>query len=142
MTANETKIYLVRHAEKLDMSMDPPLSKEGEARANALAKRLGNKKIDKIYATLYVRTRLTAKPLSEATGVPISEYASGRKFCRELKKMDGETVVVFGHSNRIPEIIEYLCGEKVSISEDDYDNLFEITLRDGKAVFVAKKYGK
>lgn len=137
-----TKIYMVRHAEKFDMSIDPPLSESGKARALKLKELLADKKIDVIYATSYQRTKLTAKPLADATGVAITEYESGQKFCEELKKLKGKTVLVVGHSNRLPQIIECLTGDKLDIAEETYDNFFEITIRDGKATLVKSQYGK
>ena len=136
-----TKIYLVRHAEKFDMSVDPPLSESGKKRALELRDKLNGKKIDVIYATSYQRTKLTAKPLAEAKGIPITEYESGPLFCKQLQGLNGKTVLVVGHSNRLPQIIECLTGDKLDIAEETYDNFFEITIRDGKATLDKSQYG-
>ena len=55
----------------------------------------------------------------------------------------GGVVVVAGHSNTVPQIIEALSGESVDlIPESEYDNLFVVTVfRLGRAKVVNLKYG-
>lgn len=123
-----TTIYLVRHAEKADTTRDSPLSQKGEERAATLRDLLKSKGIDSIYTTAYQRTRQTAKPLAEALGISIITYKPDTIFSEQLKALKGKKVVVVGHSNTIPEIINYIAGEKVSIAEDDFDNLYIIRI--------------
>jgi broad specificity phosphatase PhoE len=137
-----TKIYFVRHSEKLDATRDTPLSPEGLARAMALRDSLAGEKIDAIYATAYKRTQLTAKPLADAIGKPIEAYDPAT-LAEKLKAMKNKTVLVVGHSNTIPETILELTGEKVHIDEADFDNLFVVRIHrfSGKATLERKKYG-
>ncbi len=139
-----TNIYLVRHAEKMNATADTPLSEKGEKRAIALKKCLKNAKIDAIYATDYNRTKSTAKPLSEAIGKPINIYEPNKSFSDNLKQIKSKNVLVVGHSNTIPETIHDLTSEVISISEDDFDNLYLITIRKffgTKITFTAETYG-
>src|SRR5215467_3408589 len=68
-----TVVVLARHAEKdLSSIQDPPLSPEGEQRAEQLARMFGRGKgvgrIDAIYVSDARRTQQTAAPLAERLG--------------------------------------------------------------------------
>jgi 2,3-bisphosphoglycerate-dependent phosphoglycerate mutase len=57
----------------------------------------------------------------------------------------GKTVVIVGHSNTVPEILKVLTQNSftVNIHENQFDNLFVVTLTDGqKPTVVTMKYGK
>jgi broad specificity phosphatase PhoE len=138
-----TNIYLVRHAEKLNGESTSPLTAEGEQRAIALRDILKDKKIDSVFATDYKRTRMTAKPLADALGIPVTTYYTDEKFLERLKNMRGNVLVV-GHSNTVPEIIKYITSEKVEISDTDFGNLYHIRIRrffGTKISLHAKTYG-
>ena len=139
-----TNIYFVRHAEKENATADTPLSEKGEKRAVALKDRLKDAKIDVIYATDYNRTKSTAKPLSEAIGKQVIIYIPDKSFSEKLKGFKNKNVLVVGHSNTIPETIYDLTSEIVSISEDDFDYLFIITITKffrTKIKFKTESYG-
>ncbi|MCS7036124.1 MAG: phosphoglycerate mutase family protein [Saprospiraceae bacterium] len=126
-----TRYYLVRHAERLDGSSDSPLSEAGHARARALRDTLLDKDIHRIFASIYVRTQQTARPLADTLNVPITIYHPDTTagLLEHLQRISGESVLVVGHSDNVPQLVYGLCGETVSIAPDDYDNLFVITVR-------------
>src|SRR5215470_2780019 len=69
-----TVVVLARHAEKdLSSIQDPPLSPEGEQRAERLAQMFGRGKgvgrIDAIYVSELRRTQQTAAPLAQRLGL-------------------------------------------------------------------------
>jgi probable phosphoglycerate mutase len=80
-----TEILLVRHGESqafeegvrppvLDGYADPPLAEGGTVQAAQLAKRLARGRIDALYVTPLTRTKETAQPLADLTGLePIVE---------------------------------------------------------------------
>lgn len=133
LPACTTKYYLVRHAEKQDNSADALLSAVGQARANILRDTLANKGIGRIYASTVQRTQQTAQPLATALGLPLTIYKPDTTagFIAALKKLGGMDVLVVGHSNNIPQIVQGLCGESVSIADDDFDNLFVVKITKG-----------
>jgi Histidine phosphatase superfamily (branch 1) len=63
-----TTIIMVRHAER-DPGTDPPLNVEGQARAQALAKMLGENGVTAIYTVDYLRNRQTVQPLADKLGL-------------------------------------------------------------------------
>jgi broad specificity phosphatase PhoE len=127
-------IFLVRHAERAGISGQVPsdtgLSSEGRARAEALAKTLKDAQIIAIYTTEYKRTIETAAPLARSLGIRPEVVSSGdlRSLVARLKAARGNVLVV-GHSNTLPQIINALgVSARVTVAESDYDNLFLIVL--------------
>ena len=58
-------VFLIRHAEREDEPrQDPPLSKDGVARSQALARLLSTAGIKAIFTSQYTRTKQTAEPLA------------------------------------------------------------------------------
>jgi broad specificity phosphatase PhoE len=135
--AAQTAVIVVRHAEKVDESADPLLSARGTARAEALARALKLAGVKAIYVTEYKRTALTAAPLAAALGLtPIVVPAAQTATLVERIRKDnaGDVVLVVGHSNTAPGILEKLGSpERVEIAGDEYDNLFVLVPRPGSA---------
>ncbi len=125
-------VFLVRHAERAAISgrvpSDTGLSREGKARAQSLASALKDAKIAAIYTTEFKRTQETAAPLAGSSGIRPEVVSAGdlRPLIAKIKAARGNVLVV-GHSNTLPQIINALgVGERVAITEADYDNLFLI----------------
>jgi broad specificity phosphatase PhoE len=129
-----TTIYIVRHAEK-DLTPnlpDPLLTPEGQQRALALRDSLIRRKAwAAIFSTATSRTHTTAEPLAQAVKLPIQEYDLKQLTVlasRIRRSYPGQTVLVVGHSNTIPKILEALgVGDVVTLHEAEYDNLFVVT---------------
>ena len=119
-------VILVRHAEKVDESQDPPLSAAGKARATALARHLRTAGITAIYVTQYQRTALTAAPLAAAASVkPVVLPSDERQALVERIRKEKGVVLVVGHSDSVPEILRLMGHpEPVTIAHAEYDNLF------------------
>ncbi len=145
---SNTTVIVVRHAEKASSDRDPVLSEAGRARAGDLAHVLGQTPVDAIFTTQYIRTRETARPLSErrkleaividATDTHIKELAE-----RIRTKHRNQTVVVVGHSNTVPAILAALgANNPPAIGDDEYDHLFVLNIReDNSAHLVSLRYG-
>ena len=142
-----TTLILVRHAEKAnDGSKDPALTENGLARAEELVRILKETKIDAIYSTPFVRTMATVQPLATAKGLSIVTYEpmKGEEMDRVLEKHNGETIVISGHSNTTPWVINYFLGEKevADFSDSDYDNLLILSvITKGNAKLTWLNYG-
>lgn len=125
----DTVYFLFRHAEKLADSDDPGLTGEGIARAEYLARYLGNEGVTRIFSSDYKRTRDTVAPLAAATGIEIEIYDPRDLpgFAEKLKEMDG-VIIVAGHSNTTPELTALLSGyETEPMEESEYDRLYMVT---------------
>jgi len=151
-----TTILVVRHAERADADMserDPALSPAGMERAHALAEVAADAGVTAILTTQYRRTRLTAQPLAERLGVPISVVEVGQggiaahveAIAREIRSTHaGGVVLVVSHSNIVPLIVRELTGIEVpEIADDEYDHLFIVTLApDATPRLVRARYGE
>jgi 2,3-bisphosphoglycerate-dependent phosphoglycerate mutase len=126
----ETTLIFVRHAEKaMDGTADPPLTAEGEKRAEDLARALGLLDIQAVYVTPYRRTRKTAAPLAELKGLSVREYRPGREkefVQRILAGHRGETVLIVGHSNTVARLANASAGrdQYADLEDFEYDSLF------------------
>jgi len=142
--------YIIRHAEKLDQSRDAILSIAGIQRANDLNSYfvIRGIHIDSIFVSTYLRTQQTAQPAAIATGkTPIiinqADDATLEKMIARLNAMDKKTVLVVGHTNTVPRIIEELSGVDIgTIAEDDFDNLYIVTIKNGQRSMQHITYGK
>jgi len=134
IAAENTVIYLMRHAEKVeDNTVDPDLTPEGKARAQVYASILRDENVTAIFSTPYIRTRKTAEPTASIHGLAIQEYdpAQPKDLAEILKTLSG-TVLVTGHSNTIPELVNMLTGENMPALDDRvYDRVYRVTLEDG-----------
>jgi len=121
--------YVVRHAEAAqDGTPDPPLTDAGRARAAALRDRLRSEGITAIFSSPYRRTRDTAAPLAEALGLPVTPYdprdsaALARTLYLEHR---GHKVLIVGHSNTVPLIVEALGGARPpDLAHSEHDAMF------------------
>jgi 2,3-bisphosphoglycerate-dependent phosphoglycerate mutase len=134
-----TKIILVRHAEKLnDGSKNPSLSEIGKIRAEKLKDMFADVKIDKLFSTPYLRTKETLEPLSINRNLPIIEYNPGDKSFAEnlLIYEKGKTIVVVGHSNTCPELVNNLLKmEKFkALTETEYNKIWMLTFKNEELI--------
>ena len=151
-------VYLVRHAERADEPrQDPPLTEKGTARAQELARILGNANIKTIITSQFSRTKLTAEPLAKQANVAVTSISlslnpsnpraiseqSTAEVTNKIVERSGESVLVVGHSNSIPDVIMKLGGDvSPVIDEKKFDDLFVVTVyARGKAKVAHLKYG-
>lgn len=131
--AVDTVFFLTRHAEK-GSGQDPELLPAGEARARRLAERLKSANVGAVYSTDFQRTKATAGPVAKVHGLPVTVYpadAGAGKLAQEwLRKHRGRTVVVVGHSNTIPRIVNALIGARRygDLSDGDYSKLYRVSV--------------
>lgn len=162
-----TTFLIVRHAEKLDGSSNTNLSTEGLNRAASLVDAARDSGVSAIYSTNYCRTAQTAQPLASTMNLPIN--VQGRNSSNDrlssclpdisvtlnnlaiqidttqeltghiLSENAGDVILVVGHSNTVPGIVEQLganslCPEyfplvnnECRIPEDEFYHLFVVT---------------
>lgn len=144
-----TTVILVRHAEKVLDVDDPPLTAAGEERARELVHALGGLEIGAVFATPLRRTMATAGPLAAALGqeiavTPVTPAYAADVARKVREEHAGGVVVVVSHSNTVPDVIRALgVAEAPEIPEDDYDNLFVVTLSDcSEPRLLSLRYGR
>jgi phosphohistidine phosphatase SixA len=141
--ADTVVVYLVRHAEKLDDSRDPPLSETGKARATELARLLADAGVTHVWSTDFDRTRSTARPAAEARGLQVRFYDANDLpgFAAQLAATPGRHLVV-GHSNTTPGLVRALGGNPGNLMADsEYDRLYVVTLSGATRVTVQLRWG-
>ena len=129
--AEETlKLFLVRHAEKVDQSQESALTELGERRALAIAELLASEPLTRIFSTPFNRTLLTARPTADQHGLEITEYDGNQleEFAGQLRLLEGAVLVV-GHSNTTPVLVNHLVGTELPLLEEhEYDRVYVVTL--------------
>ena len=135
LSFSQTTIFLVRHAEKVDSSRDPDLSLDGKARAVRLMELLQDANVKAVYSTDYIRTRETARPLAEKRNLSVETYRPfDEAMVTGLKSSQAGNVLVVGHSNTIPDLVNKLIGETryEQLADTEYSKLFVVTIDEDK----------
>ena len=142
---NTSVYYFIRHAEK-DRSdstnKNPSLTLQGLERANKWALFFKDKNIAAVYSTNYKRTQQTALPIAKEQNLEIISYTAkeliSEKFIANNK---GKNIVIVGHSNTTPELVNSLLGEKKyeDIADRENNNVFIVTLKKNKTTAKREK---
>ena len=126
--ADIQQLYLVRHAEKADLSKDPVLSACGQAQAAALATLLQDVNLPQLYHSGYQRTEQTAAASLKA-GRQLRQYDAKDlpALAAQLRRTSTNALVV-GHSNTTPQLATLLSQLAApALQEDDYGRIYQLT---------------
>ncbi|MEZ4817820.1 MAG: phosphoglycerate mutase family protein [Flavobacteriaceae bacterium] len=133
-----TTYYLIRHAEK-DRSdstnTNPALTERGLERAQLWASYFDSIPLDKLYSTNYIRTQQTAQFISENKSLPIEIYDPKTLVTEEFKKKTkGQRILIVGHSNTTPMLVNHILetGTFEDIPDDDNSRLYIIQIKKEK----------
>jgi broad specificity phosphatase PhoE len=144
-------VLVVRHAEKEALPADdPPLTAAGRRRAEELVRVVrawsaAGAPVRGLFASDTKRTQQTLQPLAASTGVAVTvvKAKDTAALVERILAIDGGIVVVAGHSNTIPALLQALGGDVgVIIADAEYDRLFAITGAGSQPVAVALRYGE
>ncbi len=141
--SSATTLILIRHAEKDTsalnsgmMQADPPLSVKGVERSRKLLETLKSYHIDSIFSTNFNRTRNTVLPFATKFNITLCLYEPKNQaaFAEKLKKMNGKTILVVGHSNTIPALVNLLIGSTkyANLADNEYDKIWILHEEAGK----------
>ena len=123
---NCSTFYLIRHAEKIRVDKsesNPDLNEKGLIRAEGWKAYFLDKGISKIYSTNYKRTFNTVKPFAVEKNIEIILYSpSDIEYDEFIKSNVGETALVVGHSNTIPNFVNELIDNNYYQQIDDLNN--------------------
>lgn len=136
--------YLVRHAEKTKEKDDPGLTEAGHKRAKALAARLADVPLTKIYSSDYIRTRDTAAPIAKAKGLDVVIYDPRQleDFAASLLGESGHILVV-GHSNTTPPLSAFMGGAAGTpiVEATEYNRLYVLRREGDTMTSVIETFG-
>jgi broad specificity phosphatase PhoE len=148
--ANTTAVLLVQPADKEPGTIaDPPVSPEGEERADRLAQMFatpaGPGQVDVIYESDERRAQQTAAPLAERlhqSPVVFVAGDAGSAAARAVRDHSGGTILMVASGTHIAEIVEALTGSRPSDPPSaDSDVLYVISVpRIGHAHLVRIRY--
>jgi len=135
-------VVLVRHAGPVTTGTDPGLSAPGEKRALALASLLVDAEIGAIFTSELRRTKETAAPLATQSSLTAAVVDNDPAAAAARVKAAGKRVLVVGHTNTVPEIIEALGGPAdVEIGHEEFDRLFVLQVpAHGAASLLSLRY--
>ena len=140
-----TTIMFVRHGERLNNTDTTSLSLPGLQRATTLRHVLDSTNISAIFVTEKRRTQQTAQPTATAhtlTPIEIPEAETDR-LVDSLRSRLGQTMLVVGHSNTVPQVIGLLgISPTPSIGGTEFDKLFILSMRSQGGTRLTKlQYG-
>lgn len=136
----EPVYYVTRHLNTPEGERDPDLTAEGRANADRLAARLAADPPRAIYVSDFKRTRQTAAPLGGRLGLEPKVYdpADTPALVARVKAERTGPVLIVGHSNTVPDIVEALGGTRPgALHHPDFGDLWII--RGGRS--IREKYG-
>jgi phosphohistidine phosphatase SixA len=117
------------------------------AQAESLGRMLASANVRHIYTTELLRTRQTAAPTAQRSGVqpvvvPQNDFA---KLIEQVRKtaQPHESTLVVGHRETVPKIVKALTGQEITpLTSGEYGRLVVITLfPDGGSSIVTLHYG-
>lgn len=126
--------YLIRHAEKVrtdPKNQDPNLDAKGMMRAKRWAAYFEPIPIDNIYVTKYIRTKQTISLIAQQKMISPKAYDPNSIYSEEfLKETNGKNILIVGHNNSIPHLVNDLIDEEKFTDMEDGDNatLFKVTI--------------
>lgn len=145
----QTKIYFVRHAEKVlsdPNNNNPELTAEGAQRAVNLSKIFEKIPLDAVFSTDFIRTKATVNPTAKTQNLKVQFYNDKdlkNEATQILNSNKAKTVLIAGHSNTLLEMIEAMGAKRPieKIEDTDYDNLFLVTINtDGTSEVTTSQF--
>ena len=140
-----TTVFLVRHAEY--NSDTGHLDPDGIQRADELAEVLSKVDVDAIYVTQFDRTQETAQPLASETNLQPVVYDDSDidvLVNRVMQDHIGDEVVIVGHSNTVPTIIDKFVRVDTGyfIESNEFYKIFILTISESSEWWIVQaKYG-
>jgi phosphohistidine phosphatase SixA len=129
----EPAFYVMRHLQK-GTGEDPGLTEQGRSCAARGAELLADSGIRAIFASRTRRAQETAAPTASRLGVALAAYdpRDTPGLVAQVRAQAGSVLVV-GHSNTVPEIVEGLGGARpADLSEDRYGEVWRVARPSGE----------
>jgi broad specificity phosphatase PhoE len=126
--SEEAPIYVTRHYDTPAGETDPDLTPQGKVRAEKLAAWFYGRTLKAIYVSDFKRTRQTAAPVAAMLDVPVETYdPKDTPAIVARARAAGGPVLIVGHSNTVPDIVEQLGGKRPeALKHEDFGDLWTI----------------
>ncbi|MCF6287858.1 MAG: winged helix-turn-helix domain-containing protein [Proteobacteria bacterium] len=130
--AHVTQIFILRHAEKSSANQeDPTLSELGIKHANYWKTVLQHIDFDRVFTTSFTRNMQTAEVISTDLNIkPEIYYPMSFEVLKFVQEIQGQKVLIIGHSNTIPDMVNRLIDETKypPMSHKNYNLMYLITI--------------
>jgi broad specificity phosphatase PhoE len=128
VSAKDAPIHVVRHFDTPAGERDPDLLATGHARARALVKWFRGKRLRAIYVSDFRRSRQTAAPLARARRIAVQTYdPRDTPAIVARARAAGVPVLIVGHSNTVPDIVEQLGGTRpADLHHPDFGDIWTV----------------
>lgn len=130
---SQPAIYVMRHLHTPVGAPDPDLTEEGRRHAQLLSAWFRTDAPDVIYVSSTKRAQQTAAPLASRLRLTPKIYnpADTPGLVASVLQERG-TVLIVGHSNTVPEIIERLGGQRPApLVHEDFADVWRVQKSDG-----------
>ena len=121
--------YVMRHLNTPEGATDPDLTAEGQRNAQLLANWFGDNPPASIFVSSTKRAQQTAAPLAAKLGIEprIYDPRDTRFLISEIMK-EPPPVLIVGHSNTVPDIVEGLSGRRPeALTHEDFGDIWVIS---------------
>jgi broad specificity phosphatase PhoE len=127
ITSAAPEIYVMRHLQA-GSGDDPSLTTEGAAQAQMLPIFFRRDPPHTIYASTLRRAQETAAPLAQGLGLAVKSYdPRGTSALISAVRQETGPVLIVGHSNTVPDIVEALSGTRPDpIAHSEYGDTWQI----------------
>jgi broad specificity phosphatase PhoE len=130
--------YVMRHLQTPPGATDPDLTAEGRAQANALPGWFAGDPPSAIYVSDTKRARQSAAPLAAALGITPKIYdPANTPALVAMVKTEPGAVLIVGHSNTVPDIVQQLGGTRPDpIAHDQFGDIWHVTAINGNTLHL------
>ena len=124
----EPVYFVMRHLHTPAGEHDPDLTAEGQRQARLLADWFGVDALEAIYVSTYKRSQQTAAPLAARLGLtPVYYDPADTPGLLARVRQGPFPVLIVGHSNTVPDIIEQLGGERPGpLAHEDFGDIWRV----------------
>lgn len=128
--------YVMRHLNTPQGATDPDLTAEGQANARLLPAWFENDPPATIYVSSTKRAQQTAAPLAQALRITPKIYdPSNTPALIQMVKAEPGSVLIVGHSNTVPDIVQQLGGTRPDpISHPQFGDIWHISGANGSTL--------
>ncbi|WP_432411269.1 SixA phosphatase family protein [Rasiella sp. SM2506] len=139
-----TTYYLIRHAEKdRNIADNPGLMAIGKERATHWANFFKDIPLEAVYSTDYNRTKETAAPIAKNKSLTVLLYNPDKLYDTEFQEATkGKNVLIVGHSNTTPSLVNTILGENKypPISDTENAMLYKVVVSEkGETSVIIEK---